>query len=816
MMVRADHKTIAGILLIVLWNAVGAAKERETEHFYVFAKTADWDRGKITATHFDRCANLLEVTYARLVEDLRFPPPQVSPDPLISDPALPWDKGKIIVRLYNAPDSDSGGLLGPDGVLELNVTTIQRPCEFSPDGSVTILQGVTAHELFHAVQNAYDPRENVWFKEATAVWAESVVYPNLQTYLRHEPAFLDHMNMSLQWEAGSISGGHPYGASLFLRFLVAQSGRPGLDVVKAIWKKCAERDGPNALEAISQFLGGTKALDNEFRSLYDRFAVGCALHSEAPTGCLLPEVEQLKADDGSPKTAKTSEWVDWSWTDHLENTYRSPETSICSIDIENLHGCGTVFARIKPPAGLPASVPLDIAIKAAQNELSVQALVDGGAGWRVLQADYSGTGRHELRVDGFGNARKGVILIVTRYSEDPSVKDYELRMAAADPPVLLKVGFLQGGTEVIMQEWNQPRGGKRTCTGYTREIDPTIPVELTLLFSHRIRGVDNKPILTVDGQPLMLQRARGAELYRAFIPQKTLSQSAEPHVLAIRGGAEIPGTKAYLPLDENPGTVVRVGSTGGEEYERSNSGMRIEFHEAKRVGGFQAEDSKQIDSEFFANVEVGKEGSWIASDYVASDGPTFAWHIQKFPSRAEAVKQLKRYSGWSSNRGVADPSDSGIPASAPPVSMFYEFIDSVSGELKDKGYWMGYLERNDVIWREGSGKPPDDMQEKNVAVDCQITRGKEEAIGYCAMKGTMYDAFRGVWDPPSAKSELESFLLCRDVFIIRFGAHVDSVHAGISADAAYTDFASKRLEVNKRSKQLIDKRFPRKESAVAD
>lgn len=47
------------------------------------------------------------------------------------------------------------------------------------------LKVTAAHELFHAVQFAYDYNEDAWFMEATAVWAEDEVYDGIKDNLHY-------------------------------------------------------------------------------------------------------------------------------------------------------------------------------------------------------------------------------------------------------------------------------------------------------------------------------------------------------------------------------------------------------------------------------------------------------------------------------------------------------------------------------------------------------------------------------------------------------------------------------------------------------
>ena len=90
------------------------------------------------------------------------------------------------------------------------------------------LEVTAAHELFHAVQFAYDYDEDAWFMEATATWAEDEVYTRRQrqpAVPRREPA---DASRGSRWTSSS---GRPAVRRLDLlplphRAVPAQVGRP--------------------------------------------------------------------------------------------------------------------------------------------------------------------------------------------------------------------------------------------------------------------------------------------------------------------------------------------------------------------------------------------------------------------------------------------------------------------------------------------------------------------------------------------------------------------------------------------------------------
>jgi hypothetical protein len=134
------------------------------------------------------------------------------------------------------------------------------------------LRVTAAHELFHAVQFAYDYTEDAWFMEATAVWAEDEVYDgvndNLQ-YLRQSPltqpdASMDH-----------FTGLRQYGDWIFYRYLTerfpaAQGGLPTL--IRQIWRRADGSAGAADDYSIRATARELVSRGTSLRSAFARFA----------------------------------------------------------------------------------------------------------------------------------------------------------------------------------------------------------------------------------------------------------------------------------------------------------------------------------------------------------------------------------------------------------------------------------------------------------------------------------------------------------------------------------------------------------------
>ena len=134
------------------------------------------------------------------------------------------------------------------------------------------LEVTAAHELFHAVQFAYDYDEDAWFMEATATWAEDEVYndvnDNLQ-YLAQSPLSQPRQSMD------HFAGLRQYGDWIFFRYLTerfphASGGLPVL--VRDLWERAdGAAGGPDdySMQAVEHEL---KARGTSVRKVFAAFA----------------------------------------------------------------------------------------------------------------------------------------------------------------------------------------------------------------------------------------------------------------------------------------------------------------------------------------------------------------------------------------------------------------------------------------------------------------------------------------------------------------------------------------------------------------
>lgn len=88
-----------------------------------------------------------------------------------------------------------------------------------------------AHEYNHVLQNVYDFAEDTWMFEATAVWAEEKVYPQINDYLNYVKAWARDIKVPLTTFNDQTL--KPYGSAVWNHFL---ESRYGAGVVRAAWE----------------------------------------------------------------------------------------------------------------------------------------------------------------------------------------------------------------------------------------------------------------------------------------------------------------------------------------------------------------------------------------------------------------------------------------------------------------------------------------------------------------------------------------------------------------------------------------------------
>ncbi len=118
---------------------------------------------------------------------------------------------------------------------------------------------LTSHELFHAVQAAYDAEEEVWFSEGTAVWAEELYETESSDFLSFCSAYLDDTGRSLDEPPAGPVPTFAYATAIWWWYL---SNQYGDDVILNLLEATEEGDDLLAdMADIQAARGGSLAED---------------------------------------------------------------------------------------------------------------------------------------------------------------------------------------------------------------------------------------------------------------------------------------------------------------------------------------------------------------------------------------------------------------------------------------------------------------------------------------------------------------------------------------------------------------------------
>jgi hypothetical protein len=122
----------------------------------------------------------------------------------------------------------------------------------------TAVKVLTSHELFHAVQAAYDNEDEVWFSEGTAVWAEDFYDEGNEDFVRFCSAYLEDTGRSLNEPPAGPVPTFAYATAIWWWYLTSAHGDAFmLDLMDAT----AETTDPDELLArmsvLEEQYGGT-------------------------------------------------------------------------------------------------------------------------------------------------------------------------------------------------------------------------------------------------------------------------------------------------------------------------------------------------------------------------------------------------------------------------------------------------------------------------------------------------------------------------------------------------------------------------------
>ena len=135
----------------------------------------------------------------------------------------------------------------------------------------TVPASVTlAHEYNHVLQMTYDAFQDTWFLEATAVWSEEQVYPDVNDWLNYVPPFAEFPNEPItaaNFPPSDDRSLRIYGAGTWNHWLDVGGGGFGAGVIRRAWKLSDTTSPPDfALAAYDKAIRkvGGKGFSQEF------------------------------------------------------------------------------------------------------------------------------------------------------------------------------------------------------------------------------------------------------------------------------------------------------------------------------------------------------------------------------------------------------------------------------------------------------------------------------------------------------------------------------------------------------------------------
>jgi hypothetical protein len=137
-----------------------------------------------------------------------------------------------------------------------------------PSGRNTSLKVTAAHEFFHAIQFAYDVREDPWLKESTATWMEERYDdPGNDNRQYLEYGQISHPNQPLD----NGNGFAVYGNWLFFEYL---SEHYGQGIVRKIWTRAASFHGGGHQFSAQAIRSAMSHVGGGLTGVFARYAAG--------------------------------------------------------------------------------------------------------------------------------------------------------------------------------------------------------------------------------------------------------------------------------------------------------------------------------------------------------------------------------------------------------------------------------------------------------------------------------------------------------------------------------------------------------------
>ncbi|MFA6024528.1 MAG: S-layer homology domain-containing protein [Candidatus Gracilibacteria bacterium] len=265
----------------------------QSEHFQfefsdIIGNQADSD-GDGVSDIIELIAESAEYSWDILVEEMNYEEPIETGEP-------------IIVILDDNYEYLSSGALGITSVLTNDQPYIAIDPWMSPDYLVVTM----GHEFYHAIQFGYDfnfayTYQGINFAEATASWAEDVLFDTVNDYGLYIPDFLSYVDYSIFASIVPTGSLYEYGMNIWPRFLSEYYDN---GIVKDIWETYFDSNisydsDLKLYEAVSAVLDDE---GDDLPTVFQEFTLWNLSLEEYEEGSLYPSVLILEGEESQEYT----------------------------------------------------------------------------------------------------------------------------------------------------------------------------------------------------------------------------------------------------------------------------------------------------------------------------------------------------------------------------------------------------------------------------------------------------------------------------------------------------------------------------------
>ncbi|MCU0276776.1 MAG: DUF6055 domain-containing protein [Acidobacteria bacterium] len=261
------------------------------------------------------------------------------------------------------------------------------------------LGATLAHEIFHSFQYAVTIRQQPWWDESTAVWAEEFIGPKWDWAA--ERGYLTETFDDTTFRLKTINGEeglHPYAAYIFPYYMACRFGE---EFIGKVWSACGARGG-DAMDAVESQLA---AAGLELKEAWKEFAL-------------------MNYDDNKDYGRKYHETLD-THSYHYEDTILLRDKSeVQEIELPPLSAFYFVVTNSGIDADKFPGVHFNLEELEKKENVTVQAVVLKDGDFRV--EDWTGQKEHDFCLKNEADRFDEIDLIVASHERKETLKDLKV------------------------------------------------------------------------------------------------------------------------------------------------------------------------------------------------------------------------------------------------------------------------------------------------------------------------------------------------------------------------------------------------------